>query len=65
MIIKLKAIIYFDFKNFENLFTSYFYNSFEMIVHIFKEDVNIYLNLHFCFMFDYNQIPSNFYKLDV
>jgi hypothetical protein len=54
MIIKLKAIMYFDFKNFQNLFTSYFYNSFEKIVHIFKEDVNIYFNLHFCFMFDYN-----------
>jgi hypothetical protein len=54
MIIKLKAIMYFDIKNFQNLFTSYFYNSFEKIVHIFKEDVNIYFNLHFFFMFDYN-----------
>ena len=57
--------MYFDFKNFQNLITSYFYNSFEKIAHIFKEDVNIYFNLHFCFMFDYNQIPSKYYKLDM
>ena len=61
----MKAIIYFDFKNFQNLFTSYFYNSFEKIAHIIKEDVNIYFNLHFCFMFDYYQITSNCYKLDI